>query len=71
MAVAGTHAKPVRGVDGCFGMPLDAVVRFGGPPLAWREFIYQSWFVARVSLGPAVGLTVPLNVLIPSFSSSC
>jgi phospholipid/cholesterol/gamma-HCH transport system permease protein len=33
------------------------------PPFAWREFLLQSWFVARVSLLPTMMLAIPFNVL--------
>jgi phospholipid/cholesterol/gamma-HCH transport system permease protein len=32
-------------------------------PFAWREFLEQSWFVARVSLLPTLLLAVPFTVL--------
>ncbi len=34
------------------------------PPFAWREFISQSWFVARVSIVPTLMLTIPYTVLL-------
>lgn len=57
-------AKPVREVGGFFGMSLDALVQLVRPPFAWREFVHQSWFVARVSLAPAILLIIPFNVLV-------
>src|SRR5712675_1414606 len=33
-------------------------------PFAWREFILQAWFVARVSIVPTLMLTVPYTVLL-------
>jgi phospholipid/cholesterol/gamma-HCH transport system permease protein len=33
------------------------------PPWAWREFVYQSWFVARVSIVPTIFLAIPFNAL--------
>jgi phospholipid/cholesterol/gamma-HCH transport system permease protein len=33
-------------------------------PFAWREFLSQSWFVARVSLLPALMLALPFTVLL-------
>ncbi|BBX17201.1 ABC transporter permease [Mycolicibacterium duvalii] len=33
------------------------------PPWAWREFILQTWFVARVALMPTILLSIPFTVL--------
>jgi phospholipid/cholesterol/gamma-HCH transport system permease protein len=67
VVATGTLAKPVRGVGGFFAMSLDTLVQFGHPPFAWREFLHQSWFVARVSVAPAIGLAIPFNVIIVYF----
>jgi phospholipid/cholesterol/gamma-HCH transport system permease protein len=34
------------------------------PPFAWREFLLQTWFVARVSILPTMFLTIPFTVLV-------
>ncbi|WP_193045139.1 MlaE family ABC transporter permease [Mycolicibacterium baixiangningiae] len=34
------------------------------PPFQWREFIFQAWFLFRVSFLPTVAVSVPLTVLI-------
>lgn len=57
-------AKPVREIGGFVALSLDTLVEFGRPPYAWREFIYQSWFVARVSLVPAVLLGGVFNAFV-------
>lgn len=64
MVATTSLAKPIREVGGFFAMSLDTMVQFVHPPFAWREFIHQSWFVARVSLAPAVMLVIPFNVLV-------
>jgi phospholipid/cholesterol/gamma-HCH transport system permease protein len=56
-------AMPVRAAGGFFAMCLDAVVLIFRPPWAWREFLLQAWFVARVSIVPTAFLAVPLVVL--------
>jgi phospholipid/cholesterol/gamma-HCH transport system permease protein len=33
------------------------------PPFAWRELLFQTWFVARVSLLPTILLAIPFTVL--------
>ena len=57
-------AKPVRAVGGFYGMALETFVLMFKPPFAWREFIIQAWFVARVSIVPTLMLTVPYTVLL-------
>src|ERR1700712_1901907 len=56
-------AKPARGLGEFFGMCLDTLVQTFRPPWAWREFLLQSWFVARVSLFPTILLAIPFTVL--------
>ncbi|MET4428430.1 phospholipid/cholesterol/gamma-HCH transport system permease protein [Mycolicibacterium sp. 624] len=57
-------AKPVRAFGGFYSMALDTFVAMFKPPFAWREFIAQSWFVARVSIVPTLLLTIPYTVLL-------
>lgn len=57
-------AKPMRGVGGFVGMALDTLVAIPKKPFAWREFLYQSWFVAKVSLLPTLMLALPFCVLM-------
>jgi phospholipid/cholesterol/gamma-HCH transport system permease protein len=64
MVTAESFAKPVRSVGGFFAMTLDVFVAMFRPPLAWREFILQAWFVARVSIVPALMLAMPFTVLL-------
>lgn len=56
-------SKPARGLGEFFGMSLDTFVQIFRPPWAWREFLLQTWFVARVSLLPAILLAIPFTVL--------
>lgn len=57
-------AKPVRELGGFFAMALDTLVLIPRRPFAWREFLLQSWFVARVSLLPTLMLAIPFTVLM-------
>jgi phospholipid/cholesterol/gamma-HCH transport system permease protein len=57
-------ATPVREIGGFFSMSLDALVFIFKPPFAWREFVIQTWFVARVSIIPTLLLTIPFTVLV-------
>jgi phospholipid/cholesterol/gamma-HCH transport system permease protein len=59
-----TAMRPFRGVGGFFAMSLDTFVLMFKPPFAWREFLIQSWFVARVSLLPTLMLSIPFTVLL-------
>ncbi len=56
--------KPIRALGSFYAMSLDAFVAMFRPPFAWREYILQSWFVARVSIVPSLVLVLPWSVLI-------
>src|ERR1700735_584480 len=56
--------KPAAVAGGFFAMALDVLVLIPRKPFAWREFVAQAWFVARVSLMPTVMLAVPYSVLV-------
>lgn len=55
--------KPLAGVGGFFAFSLDTFITMVRPPFAWREFLDQSWFLARVALLPALMLAIPYVVL--------
>jgi phospholipid/cholesterol/gamma-HCH transport system permease protein len=55
---------PVRALGGFFAMALDVLVLIPRRPFPWREFLLQSWFVARVSLVPTLMLAIPFTVLL-------
>lgn len=57
------QAKPLREVGAFFALALDILVQMVRPPWAWREFIHQAWFVARVTIVPAILLSIPFNAL--------
>jgi phospholipid/cholesterol/gamma-HCH transport system permease protein len=54
---------PVRGLGAFYAMALDVLLFIPRRPFAWREFWLQCWFIARVSLVPALLLAVPFTVL--------
>lgn len=56
-------AKPVRAVGGFFAMSMDTFVMMFRPPFAWREYLIQCWFVARVSTLPGLLMTIPWAVI--------
>jgi hypothetical protein len=59
-----TLGKPARGLGGFFALSLEIMVQLVRPPFAWREFILQSWFVARVSIFPGMLLAITLNAFV-------
>lgn len=56
-------AKPLRIVGDFFAMSMDTVWEIFRPPFAFREFVEQTWFVARVSLAPTIMMAIPFVVL--------
>src|ERR1700745_2296219 len=56
--------KPVRAMGDFFAMALDGMVLTFRPPFAWREYLLQTWFVARVSMLPALMMTLPYSVIL-------
>ena len=58
-----TLAKPVRAVGGFYALSLDTLMAIPKRPFAWRELVFQTWFVARVSMVPTLMLVVPFTVL--------
>lgn len=57
-------AGPMEAVGGLFAMSVDAVRFLFKRPFQAREFIEQSWFVARVSLAPTLLVAIPFTVLV-------
>lgn len=56
-------SKPVRAVGDFFAMALDTLILTPRRPFAWREFLLQTWFIARVSILPTLMLSIPFTVL--------
>ncbi len=63
MNASATATKPLRALGDFTAMALDTLIVTPQPPFAWREFLAQSWFVARVSLLPTILLAIPFTVL--------
>jgi phospholipid/cholesterol/gamma-HCH transport system permease protein len=57
------QVNPLRAVGDFWAMVMDTFVLTFKPPFAWREFVLQTWFVARVSLFPTLLLAIPFTVL--------
>lgn len=54
---------PIRALGGFYAMAGDTLSLMFRPPFAWREFLLQTWFVAKVSLVPTLMLAIPFTVL--------
>ncbi|CAM4345498.1 putative phospholipid ABC transporter permease protein MlaE [Mycobacterium basiliense] len=61
--VIGPATRPVRAMGNFFAMTLDTFVCMFKSPFAWREYLSQCWFVARVSTLPGVLMTIPWAVI--------
>jgi phospholipid/cholesterol/gamma-HCH transport system permease protein len=56
-------AKVTGEIGGLFAMSLDVLVAMVRSRFAWREFLEQTWFAARVTTVPACMLVIPFFVL--------
>lgn len=63
MLAAHPATKPIRGLGEFFAMTAETFVAMFKPPFAWREYLLQCWFVARVSTLPGVLMTIPWAVI--------
>jgi phospholipid/cholesterol/gamma-HCH transport system permease protein len=57
-------SAPMQAVGGLFAMAAEAARFVFRRPFQLREFLDQSWFVARVSLAPTLLVAIPFTVLI-------
>src|ERR1700723_3547432 len=55
---------PMQAVGGFFAMSADAVKFLFRRPFQGREFLEQSWFIARVALAPTLLVAIPFTVLV-------
>lgn len=55
--------KPLRMLGEFFAMSMDTVVQMFKPAFPYREFVEQTWFVARVSILPTILMSIPFVVL--------
>jgi phospholipid/cholesterol/gamma-HCH transport system permease protein len=63
-AVSWALPRPLQGVGGLFMMSADAVKFLFRRPFQAREFVEQSWFVARVAVIPTLLVAIPFTVLV-------
>ncbi len=64
VSAATVAARPLRATGEFLTMVVDTFVTMFTTPFAWREYLTQTWFVARVSMLPALMLTIPYAVLL-------
>jgi phospholipid/cholesterol/gamma-HCH transport system permease protein len=57
-------AAPARAVGGFVEMSLDTLVKTFRRPFQFREFLDQTWMIARVSLVPTLLVAIPFTVLV-------
>ena len=57
-------AGPMQAVGALFAMSVDAVKFAFRRPFQGREFLEQSWFIARVALAPTLLVAIPFTVLV-------
>jgi len=53
---------PMRGIGNFLALAMDTIVAMFKMPFPWGELFEQTWFVARVSLFPAMVLAIPFTV---------
>ncbi|HWT47036.1 MAG TPA: ABC transporter permease [Mycobacterium sp.] len=63
MTLSASAARPMRAVGEFFVMALATMSLIPRRPFAWREFLLQAWFVARVSILPTLMLSIPFTVI--------
>lgn len=57
-------AAPARAVGGFVEMAIDTFVKMFKRPFQFREFLDQTWMIARVSLVPTLLVSIPFTVLV-------
>ena len=57
-------AAPARAVGGFVEMSLETFVKIFRRPFQFREFLDQTWMIARVSLIPTLLVAIPFTVLV-------
>jgi phospholipid/cholesterol/gamma-HCH transport system permease protein len=57
-------AAPTRAVGGFFEMSMDTFVKTFRRPFQFREYLDQTWMIARVSLIPTLLISIPFTVLV-------
>jgi phospholipid/cholesterol/gamma-HCH transport system permease protein len=61
--IGSTARRPLLGVGGFMVLALQTLTTSVTRRFAWREFLEQMWFLARVSAVPALMLSIPYVVM--------
>lgn len=56
--------RPLVPIGNLFAFALDVFKAMFARPFAWRELSDQAWFVTRVSLLPAMAITIPFGAVL-------
>ncbi|MBV9353637.1 MAG: ABC transporter permease, partial [Mycobacterium sp.] len=64
VSLPGGLSEAMQAVGALVAMGADAVRFVFRRPFQTREFLEQSWFIARVSLAPTLLVAIPLTVLV-------
>src|SRR5947209_17442079 len=64
ISMPGGLSGAMQAVGGLFAMGADAFKFAFRRPFQGREFLEQSWFVARVALAPTLLVAIPFTVLV-------
>ncbi|MEW5808725.1 MAG: ABC transporter permease [Actinomycetota bacterium] len=64
LSLPGGLSGAMQAIGGLFAMGMDAVGFIFRRPFQWREFVEQSWFVARVSMAPTLLVAIPFTTLV-------
>ena len=63
-AISSTLRRPLVPIGSLFAFSLDVLAAIFQRPFAWRELSDQAWFVTRVSLLPAMAITIPFGAVL-------
>jgi phospholipid/cholesterol/gamma-HCH transport system permease protein len=64
ISLPGGLSGAMQAVGGLFAMSADAIRFVFRRPFQIREFLEQSWFIARVALAPTLLVAIPFTVLV-------
>lgn len=64
MPVGSNATRSFRAIGAFYALVMDTLIAIPRRPFAWREFLFQGWFVARVSIIPTLLLSIPFTVLL-------
>lgn len=63
-SIGATLGRPLVPVGRLFAFTLEVLKALTARPFQWRELSDQAWFVTRVSLLPAMAITIPFGAVL-------